>query len=95
MPVSLYETAVNMIDIDEERGPFFNKDELVDNLTSFYTFHMPRYTDDYHLSFYYYNPEDHSLYLGKEPRAVEVTIRANLVMFNTYKRTMFYEIRSN
>ena len=95
MPVSLYETAINMIDIDEEKGPFFNKNELEDNLTSFYAFHMPRYTDDYRLSFYYYNPNNHSLYLGDEPRAVEVTIRASLVLFNNYRRTMFYEIRSN
>ena len=68
---------------------------IEDNLTSFYAFHMPRYTDDYRLSFYYYNPNNHSLYLGDEPRAVEVTIRASLVLFNNYRRTMFYEIRSN
>lgn len=95
MPVSLYETAINMIDIDEEKGPFFNKNELENNLTSFYNFHMPRYTDDYRLSFYYYNPTNHSLYLGNEPQAVEVTIRATLILFNNYRRTMFYEIRSN
>ena len=95
MPVSLYETAINMIDIDEEKGPFFNKNELENNLTSFYNFHMPRYTDDYRLSFYYYNPTNHSLYLGSEPQAVEVTIRATLILFNNYRRTMFYEIRSN
>ena len=94
-PLSLFETAVVLLDINEEIGPHFDKEILEDNLTSFYAFHMPRYTDDYRLSFYYYNPNNHSLYLGNEPRAVEVTIRASLVLFNNYRRTMFYEIRSN
>ena len=94
-PMSLYETAINVFEIDEEKGPYFDKEILEENITYYFTFHMPRYTDDYRLSFYYYNPNNHSLYLGNEPRAVEVTIRASLVLFNNYRRTMFYEIRSN
>ena len=95
MPISLYETAINMIDIDEDEGPYFIREELEDNLTSFIDIHMPRYTSDYSVQFYYYNIADHSLNLTSEPRAVEVTIKANLVMFNQYQKTMFYEIRSN
>ena len=95
MPISLYETAINMLDIDEDKGPYFIKGELESNINSFYAFHMPRYTDKYRLSFYYYNIANHSLDFSNEPRAVEVTLKADLVMFNTYQKTMFYEIRSN
>ncbi len=95
MPISLYETAINMLDIDEEKGPHFNKAELEGNINSFYAFHMPRYTDRYRLSFYYYNIASHSLDLTNEPRAVEVTVKAELVMFNMYQKKMFYEIRNN
>lgn len=95
MPVSLYETSIHLLDINETLGPYFDKEVLEDNLTSFFAFHMPRYTDDYSLAFYYYNIADHSISFSNQPKAVEVTVRASLVMFNDYQRTMFYEIRSN
>lgn len=95
MPISLYETAINMIDINEEEGPYFNASYLIENLTSYYSFHMSRYCDDYDIDIYFYNIADHSLDLSDYPRAVEVSLSANLVMYNEYHRTMFYEIRSN
>ena len=94
-PLSLFETALVLIDIDENNGPYFDKVILEDNLTSDFDFHVPRYTSDYDVSFYYYNSEDHSLDMDDEARAVEVTINANLVLSKHYEKTMFYEIRSN
>lgn len=94
-PLSLFETALVLIDIDENNGPYFDKVILEDNLTSYFDFHIPRYTSDYDVSFYYYNSEDHSLDMDDEARAVEVTIDANLVLSKHYEKTMFYEIRSN
>ena len=94
-PLSLFETALVLIDIDENNGPYFDKVILEDNLTSYFDFHVPRYTSDYDVSFYYYNSEDHSLDMDDEARAVEVTINANLVLSKHYEKTMFYEIRSN
>lgn len=95
VPLSLYETAINMFDIDEEIGPFFNKEILEDNINSYFDFHLPRYTDQYQISFYYYNPSDHSLDMDDEAQAVEITINSNLVLAKHYQKTMFYEIRSN
>ena len=94
-PLSLFETALVLIDIDENNGPYFDKVILEDNLTSYFDCHVPRYTSDYDVSFYYYNSEDHSLDMDDEARAVEVTINANLVLSKHYEKTMFYEIRSN
>ena len=94
-PLSLFETAVVLLDIDEENGPYFDKEILEENLTSFFDYHLPRYTSDYSVSFYYYNPEDHSLNMSDEPQAVEATISAELVLSKHYQKTMFYEIRSN
>ena len=94
-PLSLFETAVVLFEIDEEEGPYFDKEVLEDNLTSFFDYHLPRYTNQYELSFYYYNIEDHSLNMSEEPRAVEVTISAELMLAKHYQKTMYYEIRSN
>ena len=95
MPLSLYETAINMLDIDEENGPYFDKEELENNISDYFIFHIYRYTDGLALNFYYYNISDHSADLSDECRAVEITICASLFMFNEYEKTMFYEIRSN
>ena len=94
-PMSLYETAINVFEIDEEKGPYFDKEILEENITYYFTFHMPRYTEDYQLDFYYYNPIDHSLDMNDEVKAVEVTINANIILYYHYQRTMYYEIWRN
>ena len=94
-PMSLYETAINVFEIDEEKGPYFDKEILEENITYYFTFHMPRYTDDYQLDFYYYNPIDHSLDMNDEVKAVEVTINANIILYYHHQKTMYYEIWRN
>ena len=93
-PMSLFETSINMYEIDEKEGPYFDKELLVENITYYFDYHMPRYTKDYSLAFYYYNPEDHSMNLGIEVQAVEITIKASLMLDYQYQKTMYYEIRS-
>ena len=94
-PISLFETAINMYGIDETEGPYFDKETLVHNITYYFDYHMPRYTKDYTLDFYYYNIEDHSLDMSKKVKAVEVGVNANLTLSYHYQKTMYYEIRSN
>ena len=95
VPISLYETAINLFEVDEEYGPTFDKEILEDNITSYFAFHMPRYTSDYELDFYYYLPIDHSMDMSDEAKAVEVTLEATLILFYHYQKTMYYEIRRN
>ena len=94
-PLSLYETAINLFDINEDVGPTFDKEVLEDNITSYFTYHMPKYTSDYELDFYYYIPSDHSIDMSDEAKAVEVTVDASLILFYHYQKTMYYEIRRN
>lgn len=94
-PMALFETAINMLNIDEDKGPTFDRQTLEDNLTSYFDYSMPAFTDDYTLSFYYYDPSNHAICMLDECQAVEVEVSANLVLNYHYQRTMFYEIRSN
>lgn len=94
MPLSVFETAINMYDINEDDGPYFDKFYLEDNVSSYFDFHLARYVEEYSLYFYYYNPTDHSLDMDDEARAVEVTITTTLVLSTPYSKTMYYEIRS-
>ena len=95
VPLSLFETAINLFEIDEDIGPVFDKTILVDNLTSYFDYQMPRYTEDYSLSFYYYNPIDYSIELSENAKAVDVIVDANLALNYHYQKTMYYEIWSN
>ena len=94
-PISLFETAIELMNINEESGPIFNKETLKGNLTSYFDFSLPKYTEDYEVSFYYYNPSDHSVCIDENAKAVEVSISASFIFAYQYQKTMFYEIRSN
>ena len=95
IPLSLFETAINMFEIDEDIGPAFDKEILLDNLSSYFDYNFVKYTDEYGLNLYYYKPSDHSLDMSDNPKAVEVTVTAKIVLNNYYQKEMFYEIRSN
>ena len=94
-PIALFETSLELLDINEKNGPIFNKEILEDNLTSYFDYSLPHYTDDYEVSFYYYNLSDHSVCLDEKRRAVEVKVSASFIFSYHYEKTMFYEVRSN
>ena len=95
MPISFYETSINFLNIDESVGPGFDKDTLESHIKSYFAYSMERYMSDYKLKFYYYNPFDHSICLSLYCPAVEVELKANLILNYRYVKTMHYEIRSN
>ena len=80
MPIALYETALNLYDINEEDGPYFDKEILEDNLTSYFSYSMKKYTSDYQLTFYYYDPSNGAICLEDECRAVEISLSASLIL---------------
>ena len=94
-PIALFETSLELLDINESNGPIFNKQILENNLTSYFDYSLPHYTDDYEVSFYYYNPSDHSVCLDEKCHAVEVKVSAAFIFMYHYEKTMFYEVRSN
>lgn len=93
-PIALFETAINMYNIDEDEGPYFIKEKLEDNLTSYFDYSIVKYTRDYNVSFYYYDPSTGAICLDDETIAVQVTVSAELILSYTYQKTMSYEIRS-
>ena len=95
MPISLYETSINMININDSTGPTFDKQRLEERINKYFSFSMKKYTDDYALSFYYYSPFDQSVCLSDSCYAVEVKVDATLILYYHYSKTMYYQIRSN
>ena len=95
IPMSIFETAIELYQVNETVGPHFNKDILADNLYSYFSYHMPRYSPNYYVHHHYYNIADHTLDMNDKLQAVEVTLYTSLIMNFPYQKTMCYEIRSN
>lgn len=95
MPMSIIETAIDLYEIDETNGPYFIKSILEDNVNHYFSFHMVRYTDDYDLEIYYYNPTHYSMCTSDKCHAVEITMDAYLTIDYHYHKTMRYEIWRN
>lgn len=93
-PTSLYETAIELFDLEDDEKPYFNKAILEENIAHYFAYSMPTYTNDYVLSYFYYNPANHAFCLDDKCYAVEVSVNATLAVSFHYQRTMFYEIRS-
>ena len=90
---ALFESSINLYNINEISGPYFSQTKLEKRLTSYFDYSMPKYTSDYSLDFYYYNPNNHSICLSTSCHAVEVTINATLTLNYKYSKTIYYEIR--
>ena len=72
--------------------PMFEKSDFEDIVLSYYSAIIPRYSNDYNISFYYYNSIDYSMCLTNECDGVEITIDCKLNMTYQYHRVMFYEM---
>ena len=94
-PMSLFETAIEFYQVNENEGPHFNKSVLAYNINTYFDYHIPRYTPNYYVHYYYYNIVDHTLDMDDDSQAVEVTVYASLIFGIPYQKTMYYEIRSN
>ena len=92
---ALFESSINLYNINEISGPYFSQTKLEKRLTSYFDYSMPKYTSDYSLDFYYYNPSDHSFCTSDNCSAFEATLKTELILNYHYEKTLFYEIRSS
>ena len=95
MPKSLLETSIPLIEVDDPFFIHFDREELTNNLTYYFDSHLPRYTDEYHLDYYFSNTGDESMCLTDSCTAIEINLKAKVLFFSEYDKTMRYEIRSN
>lgn len=94
-PIAIFETSINMYNIDETVGPKINKNELESKLTSYYDYCLNDYCHSFSLDYYYYNPKNHSICMANDCQAVEVSVNAVLSFDYLYSRTMYYELGRN
>ncbi len=92
-PLALFETAIPLVNNEEEIPLYFDKRTLEDNLSVYYENSLDKYTKKVSLDFYYYHQEDDSYCVDDQCNAVEVNISAIVILNYSYHRVMFYEIK--
>lgn len=91
-PISIFEASIlHDLDVDDQ-DVRFSKEILKDKTRKYYGFQISKYTDDYIVDFYFYNPDNESLCVDDDCYAVEISISANLMFNYEYERTLKYEI---
>lgn len=95
IPISIFEVGIPLAQEIEEPVMYYDKVYLENELTSYIEKSIYKYTDKYTLSFYYYNQSDYSICRGDYCTAVEVTLKAQITLFNDYSKTMRFFIQKN
>ena len=72
--------------------PMLKRNEFEEITLQYYSSTLPKYSNSYHVSFYYYNSSDNSMCLTNECDGVEITIDCKLNLTYHYHRVMFYEM---
>lgn len=92
MPVQLFETAIDIVNIDENEYLYFNKIKLQNNLDDYLEENLTKYMKDYEYSLYYYNQSDESICTSDKCSAVEVMVTGHYAFNFSYSRCVAYEI---
>ena len=95
LPRSLLETSIPLATYEDELIVHFDRDEITNNLTYYFDSHLPKYTDEYHLNYYFSNTGDESMCLTDYCTAIEINLKAKVFFLSEYDKTLRYEIRSN
>ena len=95
MPISIFEASIPLVQDTSEPILYFDREYLLNELTSYVDKSIYKYTDRYSLDLYYYDQDDYSICRGDYCNAVEVTLNARITLFDDYSKTMRFYIHKN
>ena len=95
MPISIFEASIPLVQDTSEPILYFDREYLLNELTSYIDKSIYKYTDRYSLDLYYYDQDDYSICRGDYCNAVEVTLNARITLFDDYSKTMRFYIHKN
>lgn len=92
-PVSLFETSIPVIQDEGEFEAYFNKSELKKQLTYYYDTSLTKYVTDYQISYLFSKAGSPIYCLASKCDAIEIKIKAKIIYFTNYTKSMRFEIR--
>ena len=95
MPISIFEASIPLVQDTSEPILYFDREYLLNELTSYVDKSIYKYTDRYSLDLYYYDQDDYSICRGDYCNAVDVTLNTRITLFDDYSKTMRFYIHKN
>lgn len=93
-PTSLFEVNIPLINDSDEFDLYFDKENLERDLTYYYDTQLKRYTSEYEVIYYYTNIDDEAMCTSEFCKAIEITLKAEILFEFLYEKTMKFEIRN-
>ena len=95
VPISIFESSIPLVDESSEPEIYFDKEVLEERLDTYFASQLRKYVSSYTLSYYYYNQEDFSICTTDYCTAIEINLKARIVLDFQYDKTANFYIRSN
>lgn len=92
-PKEIFESSIPLVQQNDDFEPYFDKDTLKNQLTSYYNSTVKKYCHSYDLNIYYFNLGSEAFCYEEKCRGVEVSVTAYVTFNYKYQRTIRYEIR--
>ena len=95
IPLGIFESAIPLVTTTYYPDVYFDKDMLEESLTYYFDTNLEKYVNKYTLSFYYYNQADDSICVSDKCDAVEVSLKADIMLTIKYQKKARFYIRRN
>ena len=94
IPIQVFHKTIPLVSDEEEIDLYYDKYHLQDNVKHYLDTSIYKYVSSYDIDYYFYNTDSGGACDITDCKGVEITITAKVSSFYTYKKTMYYEIRS-
>lgn len=95
-PIALIESSVNMISNGDQPNLYFNKEDLIEKLTSYYDEKIEKlHVEDYTLTFTFVNPSNESYCTTSQCQGFKMKLKSELTFNLKYEREVYYKIQKN
>ena len=96
LPIALIESSVNMISNGDQPNLYFNKEDLIEKLTSYYDEKIEKlHVEDYTLTFTFVNPSNESYCTTSQCQGFKMKLKSELTFNLKYEREVYYKIQKN
>lgn len=95
VPISIFESSIPLVQNTYSIQIYYDKNTLEEKLTSYFDKSLSKYTSSYSLDFYYYSQEDESVCRTDYCNAIEITLKAKVLVAMTYQKSARFYIQKN
>ena len=95
IPISIFESSIPLAQESESLIIYYDKNILENKLTYYFDNNLSKYVSRYTLDFYYYNQSNDSICKTDYCDAIEITLKADILLTVSYQKSARFYIQKN